>query len=125
MLDKIEGMAAAAAAVPDARIASVGSSPFGPAAGASEGLPSVGRGSQLAWAQTWSDLSTNMRSVGVNVESVAQRSAAAQEPGEVMASMGEMLRASRHLTESSVQFQLVTGVVTNAASAVNKLLTQQ
>ncbi len=88
-------------------------------------LPSVGQGRELGWARSWSELSGRMRSVGVEVDLVARKVTAGSQPADVIAGMGEMLRVSKHLTETSVQFQLATGLVTNAATAVNKLLTQQ
>lgn len=87
--------------------------------------PSIGTGQDLPWARTWAELSGRLRGTGVEVEAIAQRMAGPQGPEDIKASLADMLRASKRMSETAIEFQMTSGVVTNAATSVNKLLTQQ
>ncbi len=92
--------------------------------GAAAGVNGLPAGN--AWARSWADLSSRMRSVGVELDALGRNlSVEATSPADITANLNQMLKASRHLSEVSIQFQLASGLVTNAATGVNKLLTQQ
>ncbi len=119
----------AASVLPPAHAADRAPAAGGLSTDASASLPSVGRGKDLPWAKSWSELSDQMKSIDRDAREFAARSGqidpAAHLTQTVITEMGRMVQISGAMSQGVMRFTLVTGAVNNTSTAVNKLLTQQ